>query len=87
MAENVVINGTAYPEVEAVALDNGSGEKAMFYPDAVRYNAQTLTEEQKAQARNNIGVTAKSIIGAMDKETWTFTLSDGTVVSKVVPLV
>ena len=62
MAESVVINGTTYPEVEAVALGNGNGEKTLYYPDAVRYHAQTLTEEQKAQARENIGATSKDDI-------------------------
>ena len=56
MAENVVINGTTYPAVEAVSLADGNGNTTVFYPDAVRYNEQYLTEAQKAQARQNLGV-------------------------------
>jgi hypothetical protein len=33
------------------------------------------------------GATAAQVIAAMEKETWTFTLEDGTTVTKVVPLV
>lgn len=56
MAENLVINGVTYPGVETLAMQNENGETVGFYPDAVRYNTQTLTEQQKAQARENIGV-------------------------------
>lgn len=56
MAQDVVINGTTYPAVESVAMKDANGNTTMFYPDAVRYVEQTLTEEQKAQARKNIGV-------------------------------
>jgi hypothetical protein len=56
MAQDVVINGTTYPAVEAVALADGNGNTTMFYPDAVRYVAQNLTEAQKAQARENVGI-------------------------------
>lgn len=58
MAENLVVNGVVYNGVDSISMQNENGEKVPFYPDAVRYNAQTLTEEQKAQARKNIGVTA-----------------------------
>ena len=56
MAENVVINDTTYNGVDTLALVRADGSVATFYPDAVRYNEQTLTEEQKAQARDNIGI-------------------------------
>ena len=55
MAENLVVNGVVYNGVDSISMQNENGEKVPFYPDAVRYNAQTLTEEQKAQARANIG--------------------------------
>lgn len=55
MAQDVVVNGTTYPAVESVALRDGNGNETMYYPDAVRYVEQTLTEAQKAQARENIG--------------------------------
>lgn len=56
MAQDVVVNGTTYPDVETVVMTDESGNAIPFYPDAVRYSAQTLTEAQKAQARQNIGV-------------------------------
>jgi hypothetical protein len=56
MAQDVVVNGTTYPAVESVALTDGNGNNIMFYPDAVRYVEQTLTEAQKAQARENVGI-------------------------------
>ena len=55
MAQDVVINGTTYPAVESVALTDGNGTVTQYYPDAVRYVAQTLDEAQKDQARENIG--------------------------------
>lgn len=57
MTQDVVINGTTYPAVETVALTDANGNTTMYYPDAVRYAPQELTEEQKAQARENIGIT------------------------------
>lgn len=60
MANDVVINGETYSGVESVALPNGNGNTIQFYADAVRYTEQTLTEEQKAQARANIGVTGSN---------------------------
>jgi hypothetical protein len=56
MAQDVVVNGTTYPDVETVVMTDKGGNAIPFYPDAVRYSAQTLTEAQKAQARQNIGV-------------------------------
>jgi hypothetical protein len=56
MATDVVINGETHSGVEAVNLMKTDGTTEQFYPDAVRYVAQTLTEEQKAQARENIGI-------------------------------
>lgn len=55
MAENLVINGTTYPGVTTLAMQTENGETVGFYPDAVRFNEQELTDEQKAQARKNIG--------------------------------
>ena len=55
MAKDVVINGVTYPNIESIAARDTDGNVMMFYPDAVRYVEQTLTEEQKAQARENIG--------------------------------
>ena len=83
------INGTQYNGVEAIEV-NGT----MFYPDAVRYNAQNLTEAQKAQARANLDIPETSeivrlvhesigtpIFGVVDGSnniTLTGELSDGT---------
>lgn len=67
MSESVVINGTTYNGVDALALVRSDGTVVTFYPDAVRYNAQNLTEAQKAQARENIGAQAK--LTEADKET------------------
>lgn len=55
MAQDVVINGTTYPAVESVALTDANGNVTLYYSDAVRYVEQGLTDEQKAQARENIG--------------------------------
>lgn len=55
MAQDVVVNGTTYPAVESVALTDGNGNVTQYYPDAVRYVLQSLTDAQKAQARQNIG--------------------------------
>lgn len=63
MSENVVINDTTYNGVDALALVRADGTVATFYPDAVRYNEQTLTDEQKAQARANIGITGTGADG------------------------
>lgn len=56
MAQDVVVNGTTYPAVEAVALQDVNGNRVTYYPDALRYVPQTLTPEQQAQARANIGI-------------------------------
>lgn len=63
MAQDVVINGTTYPAVETVALTDAKGNTTFYYPDAVRYVEQNLTEEQKAQARENIGITGTGADG------------------------
>jgi hypothetical protein len=60
MSENVVINDTTYNGVDALALPRSDGTVAIFYPDAVRYGVQTLTEAQQARARDNIGCIAKN---------------------------
>lgn len=56
MSVNVVINGTTYPAVETVVLLDANGNTIPFYPDAVRYAPQSLTEAQQVQARKNIGI-------------------------------
>lgn len=56
MSQDVVINNVTYPAVEAVALTNVNGDTTVYYPDAVQYVPQTLNDEQKAQARKNIGI-------------------------------
>lgn len=66
MSENVVINGVAYNGVDSLALTRADGTVVTFYPDAVRYVTQTLTEAQKAQARKNIGAQAE--LTAADQE-------------------
>lgn len=75
MAQDVVVNGTTYPGVETVALQDANGNVTMFYPDAVRYVEQSLTPEQQAQARQNIGaggievkVLSQSEFDAMSKD-------------------
>lgn len=75
MAENLVVNGVTYNGVDSISMTNENGEKVQFYYDAVRYNQQVLTEEQKAQARENLG---------LKTESWTFTLEDGSSVTKAV---
>lgn len=57
MANDLVINGETYSSVEAIALTDSDGNTVQYYPDAVRYVSQELTEDQKSQARTNIGVT------------------------------
>lgn len=63
MPNDVVINGTTYPAVESVALTDANGNVTQYYPDAVRYVEQTLTDEQKAQARENIGALGADDVG------------------------
>ena len=46
---------------------------------SVLYTEQSLTDAQKEQARTNIG--AEKVLTS---ETWTFTLEDGTTVTKEV---
>lgn len=60
MADNLVINKVTYPEVEAIAATNEEGDTTMYYADAVRYNPQELQDEQKAQARDNIGAASQA---------------------------
>ena len=62
-----------------------SAFERMWYHIALKFNGtvsadteQTLTEDQKAQARTNIGI---------QNETWTFELEDGTIVEKKVMIV
>lgn len=56
MSQDVIVNGTTYPAVEAVVMQDANGNPVTYYPDAVRYAHQTLTPEQQAQARENIGI-------------------------------
>ena len=54
---------------------------------AVKTETQTLTDTQKSQARANIGAAAPDetvMKNDVTAEAWTFTLSDGSVVSKSV---
>lgn len=60
MAENLVANGVTYNGVEAVEFENTEGKQVPYYPDAVRYNPQALTEAQKTQARDNIGAVSEA---------------------------
>ena len=65
MAQDVVVNGTTYPAVEAVSMNNANGNTTMYYPDAVRYVEQTLTDAQKEKARDNIGAVATSDVNTV----------------------
>ena len=56
MANDVIINGETYSGMDAVNLMKTDGTTETYYPDAVRYVPQNLTDEQKAQARANIGI-------------------------------
>lgn len=67
MADNIAINGETYPEVDTVSLTNTDGENVMYYPDAVRFNTQTLTADQQAQARTNIAAAAAADIGTLSE--------------------
>lgn len=68
MAENITVNDVTYPEVAAVNMVNEEGEEVTYYPDAVRYNEQTLTDEQKEQARSNIGAAPQSEVDTLSEE-------------------
>lgn len=68
MAEDLVVNDVTYPEVEAIETINRNGERVAFYPDAVRYNPQTLTDAQKAQARTNIGAVSEEKVSELYDE-------------------
>ena len=68
MAENLVINEVTYPEVKAITVENEEGNPVAFYPDAVRYNEQALTEEQQAQARENIGAASSKEVSSLSEE-------------------
>ena len=68
MAENLVINGVTYPETEVITAQNEEGNPVAFYPDAVRYKEQALTEEQQAQARENIGAASQEAVKGLSEE-------------------
>ena len=59
MAENLVIDDITYNNVESISATNDEGQSVQYYNDAVRYTTQTLTNEQKAQARTNVDVYSK----------------------------
>ena len=66
MAHDVVIAGNTYTATESIAMRTANGDVVQFYPDAVRYVAQDLTEEQKVQARANIGAaTVSDVLAAL----------------------
>lgn len=62
MAENLIINGVTYNDVESVAIANEENETVQYYSDAIRYSEQSLTDEQKVQTRTNIDVYSKDEI-------------------------
>lgn len=68
MPENIVINGTKYPGVSALKMVNENGKEVAFYPDAVRYNPQTLTATEKTQARTNIGAASAEDVTRLSEE-------------------
>lgn len=68
MSQDVVINGTTYPGVESISLQDSEGNARMYFPNAVRYVPQTLTDEQKAQARENIGAASADEVSELSKE-------------------
>ena len=75
---NHVPNEEVFDEMKAAGAINPNELYLVGGDDeTVKYTAQALTEEQKAQARSNIGVKI---------ETWTFTLEDGSTVNKKVVL-
>ncbi len=75
---NHVPNEEVFNEMKAAGAINPNELYLVGGTDTtVKYTAQALTEDQKAQARSNIGVKI---------ETWTFTLEDGSTVNKKVVL-
>lgn len=56
MSQNLVVNGVTYRGVDSIEMQNDQGETVPYFDDAVRYVKQNLTDEQKAQARENIGI-------------------------------
>lgn len=73
MAENIVVNGVTYNGVNTVEFETPEGKSVGFYPDAVRYTPQELTDAQKSIARNNIGASNLTFVPNVDAEgnlTW-----------------
>lgn len=70
MAENIVVNGVNYNGVDSVEFETPEGKSAAFYPDAVRYSPQELTDEQKAVARKNIGASSYNGEDAPSAAAW-----------------
>lgn len=62
-----------------LALMGGDGEGGGGSSDAVLYTAQTLTEAQKEQARENIGAGAAEITVAVSETTPTITPAANTI--------
>ena len=68
MGDNIQVNGITYPNVESLSLETPEGKNVMYYPDAVRYNEQELTEEQQTQARENIGAASAEEVKRQSEE-------------------
>ena len=66
MADDIVINGETYSGTESLELYDTDGNAVQFYSSAVLYTPQELTEEQKTQARANIGAaTVEDVLAAI----------------------
>ena len=68
MSNDLEINGVQYNGVNTVSITGSEGEKVLFYPDAVRYNEQTLTDDQKTQARENIDAASAGELKNLSEE-------------------
>lgn len=77
MAENIVVNGVTYNGVDSVIMQNTDGKSVGFYPDAVRYSEQDLSDEQKQQAIENIGALSKSQLSSAVDEALSKAVSSG----------
>ena len=77
MANNIVINGTTYSGVEAIETTNSEGKTTMYYADAVRYNAQELTDDQKEQARNNIAAANQEAVAQLIEDVSNIEINSG----------
>ena len=59
----------------------------IYYLDSTYAYMDTSQSIRGATGASGTSVTTDQVISALDKETWTFTLEDGTTVTKEVPLV